>query len=179
MSNDNGSLEPPAPVTPVTPEPEPRAQSTPSGTRSRKWLTPALALVAVLAVGLVGGVLIGHATAPAARASGFSRGANGAPGGARAGAARFAAGGFTSGTIVSISGTTLVIKAPDGTHKTVTASSTTKVSKTTSTTVSALTAGQKVTVIGPSGANGDITATAISEGTPLRGIGSRPGAANG
>lgn len=152
----------------------------------RKWLTPALALLAVLVVGLFGGVLIGHATAASAQASnggGFSRGVNGGAGGTGGagfgGGAGFARGGFTSGTIVSINGTTMVVKAQDGTTKTVTTSGTTKVSKTTTSTLSALKAGQIVTVIGAAGSNGDIAATSVSEGASLRGPGGRNGGATG
>lgn len=182
MSNNLNSAQSPAPV---SPEPARNAPIPPAAPR-RKWVTPALALVAVLVVGLFGGVLIGHATAASARASnggGFSRGANGGaggPGGAGfGGGAGFARGGFTSGTIVSINGTTMVVKAQDGTTKTVTTSGTTKVSKTTTTTLSALKAGQLVTVIGATGSNGDIAATSVSEGASFRGLGGRNGGATG
>jgi hypothetical protein len=147
-------------------------------TARRKWLTPTLALIAVLVVGVFGGVLIGHATASSAQgaaASGFPRGLNGGTGGA--GGAGFAGGGFTSGTIVSISGTTMVVKAKDGTQKTVTISSSTRVTKTLSASVSDLKAGQAVTVIGATGSTGDIAATSVSEGA--RGIGGRLGGAGG
>lgn len=150
----------------------------------RKWLTPALALLAVLVIGVFGGVLIGHATASSAQASnvggfpgGIGGGTGGGPGGA--GGAGFAGGGFTSGAIVSINGTTMVVKAQDGTQKTVTVSGTTRVSKTTTTTLSALKAGQTVTVIGAAGSNGDIAATSVSEGASLRGFGGRPGGGTG
>lgn len=143
----------------------------------RKWLTPALALLAVLVIGVFGGILIGHATASTAQASnvgglppGFGGGAGGGTGGS-AGGAGFAGGGFTSGTIVSITGTTMVVKAKDGTQKTVTTSDTTRVSKTTTTTLSELTAGQSVTVIGAAGSNGDIAATSVSEGALTGGFG--------
>ena len=178
MSNDFDSTPPPA-----LPPSEPAAKIAAPAPR-RKWLTPTLALVAVLVVGLFGGVLIGHATASSAQgaaAGGFSRGPNGGAGGAGgtggAGGPGFAAGGFTSGTIVSISGTTVVLKAQDGTTKTVTTSGTTRVSKTSTTTLSALKAGQTVTVIGAAGSNGDIAATSVSEGA--RGFGGRPGGGAG
>lgn len=180
MSNNLNSAQSPAPVGPA---PGRNAPTTPAAPR-RKWVTPALTLVAVLVVGLFGGVLIGHATAASAQASnggGFSRGVNGRAGGAGfgGGGAGFARGGFTSGTIVSINGTTMVVKAQDGTTKTVTTSGTTKVSKTTTSTLSALKAGQVVTVIGAAGSNGDIAATSVSEGASLRGPGGRKGGASG
>lgn len=169
---------------PHTPEP-PRAAPSPPRPR-RSWLTATLALLAVLVVGIFGGVLVGHATASPAQAagSGFARGVAGGAGGIAGGGAGggfagggFAGGGFTAGTIVSISGTTMVIKAADGTQKTITTTSTTKVTKTTSSTLSALKPGQKVTVIGPAGTNGDVAATSVSEGAGLRGFGGRPGGA--
>lgn len=175
MSNDFDSTPPPA-----SPPSEPVANIAVPAPR-RKWLTPTLALVAVLVVGMFGGVLIGHATAASAQgaaAGGFSRGPNGGAGGTGGtGGAGFAGGGFTSGTIVSISGTTMVLKAQDGTTKTVTTSGSTRVSKTSTTTLSALKAGQRVTVIGAAASNGDIAATSVSEGA--RGFGGRPGGAAG
>ncbi|MHC5797170.1 hypothetical protein ACVXZ4_13540 [Lacisediminihabitans sp. FW035] len=146
----------------------------------RKWLTPTLALVAVLVVGVFGGVLIGHATASSAQgvsAGGFSRGLNGGGGTGGAGGAGFGGGGFTSGTIVSVSGSTMVVKAQDGTQKTVTIASSTRVTKTSSASVSDLKAGQTVTVIGATGSNGDIAATSVSEGA--RGFGGRLGGGAG
>lgn len=173
MSNNIDATQPPAPSSPEPP------RNTPAAAPRRKWLTPTLVLVAVLVVGVFGGVLIGHATASSAQganASGFSRGLNGGTGGG-AGGTGFAGGGFTSGTIVSISGTTMVVKAQDGTQKTVTTSSTTRVSKTSTATLPDLKAGQSVTVVGTAGSNGDIAATSVSEGA--RGFGGRPGGATG
>lgn len=161
------------PSEPLSPEP---VLKTPTATTvpRRKWLTPTLALIAVLVIGLFGGILIGHAPSSSPRsanAGGFSRGANSNG----AGGAGFAGGGFTSGTIVSVTGNTMVVKAQDGTTKTVTATGTTTVSKTTKTTLSKLKAGQTVTVIGFPGSNGDIAATSVSEGANRRGFGARPG----
>ncbi|MCU1580809.1 MAG: hypothetical protein JWO01_197 [Microbacteriaceae bacterium] len=146
--------------------------SAPKKSGIRRWLTPALALVAAIAIGLTGGVLIGRNTASASQAgaarAGFggaggfpgAAGASGAPGAGGAGGG----GGFTAGTIVSVSNGQLVIKAADGTQKTVTTDSSTKVSKTSASDVSALKAGQTVTVIGATGSDGTVTATSISEG---------------
>lgn len=183
MSNNLNSNQPPVPV---SPEPARNAPIPPAAPR-RKWVTPVLALIAVLVIGLFGGVLIGHATASSAQASnlgGFSRGAGGGNRGAGGaglggGAAGLAGGGLTSGTIVSISGTTMVVKAKNGTTKTVTTSGTTKVSQTSATTLSTLKAGQTVTVIGAAGSNGDIVAKSVFEGASLRGFGGRAGRATG
>ncbi|WP_394771723.1 hypothetical protein [Lacisediminihabitans sp.] len=160
--------------------PQPSAPQPTPPTAGRKWLTPTLALVATLAVGLAGGVLIGHATAASAQASGpagFTRGLGGTgEGAAGGGAGGFAGGGFTAGTIVSVSGNTIVVKSQDGTEKTVTTTGSTRVTKTTKSTVADLKAGETVTVIGQTGSNGDVTATSVAEGT-LRQFGARPGGA--
>lgn len=159
--------------------PQSAPQPTTPPTR-RKWLTPTLAIVATLAVGLTGGVLIGHATAASAQASGpagFTRGLGGTGEGA-GGAGGFAGGGFTAGTIVSITGSTIVVKTQDGTEKTVTTTDSTKVTKTTASTLADLKAGETVTVIGQAGSNGDVAATSVAEGT-LRQFGGRPGGGAG
>jgi hypothetical protein len=174
MSNNFEATSPPAPLTPEPGSNTPEAPAVPR----RNWLTPTLALLAVLVIGVFGGVLIGHETASWAQASnvgGLSRGGNGATGGA--GGTGFAGGGLTSGTIVSITGAKMVVTAQDGTTKNITTSSNTRVSTTTTTTLSALKVGQKVTVVGATGSTGDITATSVSEGA--RGFGARPGGGNG
>jgi hypothetical protein len=177
----------PAPAGAVPPSPQ-------GGTSSRKkrWITPALAIVAALAIGGAGGVLIGRHSASAAAASpaGFARGgftggqAGGGPAGAgagQAGAGPAAGGGFaglTAGTIVSVNGSTIVVKGQDGTQKTIDTSSTTKVTKSASSSVSALKAGESVTVIGSADSSGNITAKTISEGAATRaGLGRRAGGA--
>jgi len=168
--NSNPTLD----SAPIAPEPSPSGGAS-TQTPRRKWLTPALALVAVLVIGLFGGVLIAHATAASPQAiapGGFIRGQNGAGGGA-------AGGGFTTGTITSINGTTMVVTAQDGTQKTVTTTSTTKVTSTSLSSISSLKTGQPVTVIGPIGSNGDVTATTVSEGASLRGLGGRNGGPSG
>ncbi|HEY8913881.1 hypothetical protein [Lacisediminihabitans sp.] len=151
----------------------------------RKWLTPTLAIVATLAVGLAGGVLIGHATAASAQASGqagFTRGlGGGGTGGGTGGTGGgdgFAGGGFTAGTIVSVTGSTIVVKTQDGTEKTVTTTGSTKVTKTTASTLADLKAGETVTVMGQASSNGDVTATSVAEGT-LRQFGGRLGSGAG
>ncbi|MEO7123192.1 MAG: hypothetical protein ABI400_08775, partial [Lacisediminihabitans sp.] len=120
----------------TTPMPAPNA---PAAKHSRHWITPTLAIVAALAVGVVGGVLIGRSGAAHAGPGNFARGQFGGTGtsqtqgggtGGRLAGGGFAAGGFTSGKITSIDGTTITVKGQDGTEKKVTTSDSTKVSKT-------------------------------------------------
>jgi hypothetical protein len=152
--------------------------------RRARWITPTLAIVAALAVGIAGGILIGRSSA-AANQGGFARGQFGAGqfGSGQFGAGQGSgqqsgggfAGGFTSGTIVSIDGTTITVKAPDGTRKTVTTSDSTKVTKTTASSVGALKKGETITVIGQAGSGGSVAAATISEGAGLGGGFSRGG----
>jgi Myosin N-terminal SH3-like domain/Domain of unknown function (DUF5666) len=146
-----------------------------------RWLVPTLALGAAILVGLFGGVVIGQSTASASstgqNAGGFPGGAGGygAPGDAAGGLA--AGGGFTSGTIVSISGDSMVIKTTDGSEVTVKTSDATTVTETSTTTLSELKAGQTVTAIGAADSDGNVTATSIAEGETRGGFGgARPGA---
>jgi hypothetical protein len=156
-----------------------------------RWITPALAVVAALAIGGAGGVLIGrNSAAAAASPAGFARGqlgsggfAGGAGGaGVGAGAGRAGAGGaglagLTAGTIVSVNGSSIVVKGQDGTQKTIDTSSNTKVMKSTTSSVSALKPGESVTVIGSTDSSGNVTAKTISEGAAIRGrLGARGGA---
>ncbi len=145
----------------------------------QRWLIPLLALVAALAVGLFGGIIIGQNTSPALthRAS-FGAGFAGRPGNP---AGRLAtAGGFTTGTIVSVSGNTMVIKTKSGSQVTVTTDASTKVTRTTTTTLSTLKPGDKVSAIGKTDSNGTVIAKSISEGTvrgrlvPRKAVGSSP-----
>lgn len=133
----------------------------------RGWIGRTLALVAALAVGCAGGILIGHSTAtgaqPAPTAT-YARQlrASPAPGG-RAGA------GFTSGTIVSINGDTIIVQAADGTQKSITTTASTKVTQTSAGSVSGLTTGETITVVGTTDSTGNVTATTVAEGAGLRG----------
>lgn len=145
------------------------------------WLTPVLAIVAALVIGLFGGILIGKGSAPSTQQAGFQQGQGpgagqgfgqnggqpraGQPGGAPA--AGRAGGGFgniASGTIESIDGTTITIKEQDGTMVTVTTSGTTVVTESTKSTVSGLKSGQTISVRGAKDASGNVAATSISEG---------------
>lgn len=176
MSNDDTEFLPPAggPVDPV-PAPQPRS--------SMRWLIPTLGALVAVGIGLIGGIAIGQNTASAHQVSSsalgrqFGTGQGGSAGGSGFGGRNFAAGGFTSGTVVSVSGDKLVVKSTAGTDVTVTATSSTRVTKQQTVKLSGLKAGERVTAVGtPSGSNGDLTATTISEGTSLGGRFGRPGA---
>ena len=67
----------------------------------------------------------------------------------------------------------------NGTQKTVTTSSDTKVTKTSASSVGAPKKGETVTVISATGSDGSVTATTISEGAGLRGGFGRAGGAGG
>jgi Domain of unknown function (DUF5666) len=135
--------------------------------RVAKVLTPILALVAALAIGLVGGTLIGQNSASAT-----PNGAQGAfPGGtAPSNAPANAAGGFTSGTIVSVDGDTVTLKLTDGSTVKVTTADDTTVTTTKDSSLDALAEGDTVTVVGATDADGNVSATTISEGaSPIGG----------
>jgi hypothetical protein len=132
--------------------------------KATRFITPVLALVAVLAIGLIGGVLIGKSTATAALPSGFNPAS--LPGGAPSG------GGFgdiTNGTIVSVDGSTITLELEDGSSVTVSTADDTTVTQTTDASVSDLAAGDEITVVGEADDDGNVTATNISEGA--RGFG--------
>ncbi len=164
------SADAPAPVPTPASAPAPASTQALASARPPKrplrWITPTLAIIAALAVGVVGGVFIGRSGAAHAGPGTFARGQLA---GGQAGAGGFAGGGFTAGTIESIDGTTITIKAQNGTKTKVSTSNSTRVSKTSRSSVSALKKGQAITVIGAAGADGTIAATAISEGAGLRG----------
>ena len=139
-----------------------------------RFITPTLVLIAVLAVGVVGGVVIGQNTASAAGPGGIAQGQF--PGGdAAGGTAPTGMGDFTSGTIVSVEGSTVVLELEDGSQVTVNTATDTTVTKTTDATVSDLAAGEEVTVIGAADDDGTVTATSISQGARgFGGGGTRP-----
>ncbi len=184
--NATTSSEPPAASTlAVAPAPSAPVTAFAPKAKWKSYLTPALALVAALIVGGVGGVLIGQSTATSANAS-STRGGFGAQGGAGGyggspgqvggtgtgtgtGTAR---GGFTSGTINSISGNTISVKLADGSTVKVTTSGTTTVTRSSTAKVSDLAEGENITVIGQADSSGDVAAARISEGaTGLGGFG--------
>jgi len=152
------------------------ATTTPAKKKSAlKYITPALALVAVLGLGIFGGVLIGQNTAEASstQAGGpggsFGGGTAGGTGTAPDGAA--AMGGFTSGTVVSVDGDTMVVENSDGEQITVTTTDDTTVTATEDTTLDTLAEGDTVTVIGEADDAGDVAATSVAEGATTGGFG--------
>jgi hypothetical protein len=153
----------------TTAAPNPAAPAAPTAAPSTKkgaarFITPALVLVAVLGVGIFGGVLIGQNTAETTQAGGFggempSGGSGTAPDGGTG-----EMGGFTTGTVVSVDGGTIVLETSDGEQVTITASDDTTVTTTEDSSVDALAEGDELTVIGEADDAGDVTATSISEG---------------
>lgn len=169
--------DPTIPIPQTTPPTWTPPTSSPRG--SMRWITPTLAIIAALAVGIIGGVFIGRSDQAQAGQNGYARGQNSgtsqlqrrAPG-AQAGR------GLTAGKIVAIDGTTITVKAKDGTEKKITTTPNTKVSKTIKSTIGALKMGETITVIGATGSDGTVAARAISQGASLRhGMGQRPGGA--
>ena len=176
----------PAPAPPVIVAPV--AASARSGIL--RWLVPALPLVAVATIALLGGILIGQHTGGPERPADFIRsgsqsqdgqGPRGERGqqdrpGQRIKAARpGASGDLTAGTIQSIDGDTIIVKLPDGSTATVKTTDSTNVTKAAASSVSDLKAGETLMVRGPKDGSGDVSATSISEG-PNGFFGARPGA---
>ena len=140
--------------------------ATPKKKSKARLITPILALVAVLGIGIFGGIIIGQNTASATTAGGRGDFAGG-PGGATSdGTAPTGGGmgGFTAGSVVSVDGDTVVIESSDGTQVTVTTSTDTTVTTTEDSSVDQLAEGDTVTVMGETDDDGNVTATSISEG---------------
>jgi hypothetical protein len=144
---------------------------TTTGTDTKKkgaarFITPALVLVAVLGLGIFGGVLIGQNTGASATEAGGFPSRDGAttgeaPTGTEAGGGM---GGFTSGTVVSIDGDTIVLETSDGEQVTVTTTDDTTVTTTEESDVASLAAGDELTITGEADDAGDVSASSISEG---------------
>jgi hypothetical protein len=119
------------------------ADATPAPTKkATRFITPVLAIVAALGIGLFGGVLIAQNTAGSAQASGFGgQRPDGATGDAPTGGGT---GGFTSGTVTAVDDTT--------------------VTTTDEASVSDLAEGDSLTVMGEADADGNVAATSITEG---------------
>ncbi|MDQ1582584.1 MAG: hypothetical protein QOF36_638 [Microbacteriaceae bacterium] len=133
----------------------------------RRWLARTLALITTLAIGIGVGVAIGRTTAASAIPAPGPTYAS-AVGTARPAAGRAGAG-FTAGTIVSITGNTIIVQAADGTQKSIITTAATKVTQTSAGSVSALQTGQTITVVGTTDSSGNVTATSVAEGAGLRG----------
>ena len=134
--------------------------------KATRFITPVLALVAVLGIGLFGGVLIGQNTASSAQASGFGGGQrpDGATGDAPTGGAGGGMGGFTSGTVTAVDGDVVTLELEDGSTVTITATDDTTVTTTDDASVSDLAEGDSLTVMGEADADGNVAATSITEG---------------
>jgi len=145
---------------PVTAAPAPATK------RWTRFVTPALALIAAVIIGGVGGVLIGQNTASPSNASeirgGFGPGQGGD--GPDTGQLSGGRGGLTAGKITSIDGDTITLTLADGSTVKVSTSGSTSVTKTSKAKVSDLKTGDSVTVIGEADSSGNVTATRISEG---------------
>ncbi|MBK4349102.1 DUF5666 domain-containing protein [Lacisediminihabitans changchengi] len=156
----------PTPVTPAVP-----AQKS----TFRRIITPALAAVAALAIGLFGGILISHGTSSStsqAQGGNFAGGVGGAEGGA--GRPGGAGGNFTAGTITGIDGDTITLKLTDGSTVKVTSSSDTTVTTSKTSSVSDLAKGDTITVSGTKDSDGNVTATTVREGDIGFGAGAAP-----
>lgn len=95
-----------------------------------------------------------------------------------------AGGGFTTGTVKLVKGTTLYVTTTDGNTVKVSVPAATAVTKTVTTKLAALKPGDTVTAIGQAGSNGVITAARVTVGTAgfgggFGGFGRRAGANSG
>jgi endonuclease YncB( thermonuclease family) len=145
----------PAHASAPTPAPAPA----PKKKSPARFITPALALVAALVLGGVGGVLIGQNTASASGPSAFGPG-----GGPQFQSGDLPGGGFTSGTVSAIDGDSFTVTLADGSTVTVTTTADTTVTTTNEATVADLAEGDTVRVIGETDDDGNVTATSVSEG---------------
>jgi hypothetical protein len=124
----------------------------------------------IVVVALVGGVMYGKSTASAGKslagnfASSTARGGFAGRGGA-------ASGGLVTGTIASITGSSMTVQLPNGNSEVVLYSNATPVTEPTTVSVSKLTVGATVMVGGSSNSDGSLTATTIQIGTGRIGVG--------
>jgi hypothetical protein len=135
----------------------------------RRFITPVLATVAALAIGLFGGILIGHGTASTPAQGDRARVAGAAPGGIGG-----PSGDLTAGTITGIDGDRITLKLADGSSVTVTSNSDTTVTTSKKSSVSDLAKGDAVTVSGTKESDGTVSATSVREGESGFGGGTRP-----
>jgi hypothetical protein len=138
----------------------------PKGTKksAARFVTPALVLVAVLGLGIFGGVLIGQNTGASTTEAGGMPNRGDATGQEMPTGAGGGMGGFTSGTVVSIDGDTITLETSDGEQVTVTTTDDTTVTTTEESDVASLATGDSLTITGEADDTGDVAATSISEG---------------
>jgi hypothetical protein len=138
--------------------------------RSKRSFSSTMLLVlgVVVAVGFVGGLLLGRATAPenAAGLPGNFPGGGNLPGGTGAGGGNLpgGGGGFTAGTIQSVDGDTIFVETADGETVEVRTSGDTDVQVTSEGSVDDLAEGETVIVQGDQQEDGSLDATSITEG---------------
>ncbi|WP_211592817.1 hypothetical protein [Microbispora sp. H10836] len=108
------------------------------------------------------GAYAGAGQAPAG--GGYAGGAGGGFGGAGAGAE---SGGMTFGTVKLVDGDKIYVQTPNGGVVTVTTSGETKVQVSRAGKVSDLKPGSFVTVAGAADAQGQVAATAVTQGSPM------------
>lgn len=156
---------------PDAPTPQPVVAAKKSWAR---FITPVLALVAALVIGFFGGLLVGQNSGSGnGGQSGFPGNMGEMPGGGTGGPSGM--GGATSGTISSIDGDSITLTLADGSTVTVTTTGDTSVTATEQSSVSQLSEGDTITVLGESDADGNVAADSISEGQSL-GFGGGAGA---
>jgi hypothetical protein len=149
--------------------------------RSKRSFSSTMLLVlgVVVAVGFVGGLLLGRATAPedTALPASFPGGGNFPGGGTGATGGNFPGGaGFTAGTIQRIDGDTIYVETVDGQTVEVRTSGDTDVQVTSEGSVNDLAEGETVIVQGDQQDDGSLEATSISEGGFGGGFPGAPGA---
>lgn len=142
------------------------------------WITPLLAAVAVAAIALFGGILIGHNTVSSTASASGQRSFGGASGAQAGGGGTGLGGARTSGIITKVDGTTITLKLADGSTVAVTTAASTTVTTSSDAKLSDLAAGQTIAVQGAKDASGNVTATSVSEGTLTRGFGGGRAAAS-
>jgi hypothetical protein len=154
----------------------------------RRWWnrgTLVLGAVAVLLAGFLGGLQVQKHWGTAATASnqtgtaGFNRnttggyqgfpGGAGRPGGFGTGtgsgaAASASAAAATTGTVKLVDGSTIYVQTPDGDVVTVKTTGKTSVQTSAKSSLKNIKAGQTVTVQGPAGSDGTVTATSVTSG---------------
>jgi Domain of unknown function (DUF5666) len=155
--------------------PEPGALISPGGRRRRFFnrKTAALGAVVACAAGFLGGIEIeksqlsttaSAATAPAGNAASAATGTGARPGFGFGGGGAGGGGGAASfGTVSSVSGNTIYVTQASGNTVKVTLSSATKITKSQSTSKSALHPGDAIVVQGATGKNGTVAATSVSD----------------
>jgi hypothetical protein len=167
----DGSASDPAPeeilaTGPSTKELDSALANPPRRTRSLSS-TMVLVVGVVVAVGFVGGLFLGRASAPESATPAFPGGGNfpnGATGADGGNLPWFDGGGFTAGTVSRIEGDTVYVETPDGETVEVRTSGDTDVQVTSEGTVGDLAEGETVVVQGDAGDDGSLDATSIVEG---------------